>query len=99
LVEFFGLKNVFVVDFQALEQASGMSVQVLHSRHVEVWQDLWTTGFGISHSFADNAINGAQVKLHLGRKVFGQIFGRKIYGRIFNHVQVCQIFLVQQTKM
>ena len=38
-----------------------MSIQTLHTRHVEVWQALWTTGFGISHSYADNAINGAQV--------------------------------------
>ena len=52
---------IFEIFFQALEQAAGMSIQVLHSRHVEVWQQLWTTGFGISHSYADNAINGAQV--------------------------------------
>ena len=40
-----------------------MSIQTLHTRHVEVWQALWTTGFGISHSYADNAINGAQVSI------------------------------------
>jgi hypothetical protein len=59
--------------FQALEQAAGMSIQVLHTRHVEVWQELWTTGFGISHSYADNAINGAQVMITVVKKPWGTL--------------------------
>jgi len=61
----------FYCVFQALEQAAGMSIQVLHTRHVEVWQELWTTGFGISHSYADNAINGAQVMITVVEKPLG----------------------------
>jgi hypothetical protein len=63
----------FYCVFQALEQAAGMSIQVLHTRHVEVWQELWTTGFGISHSYADNAINGAQVMITVVEKPWGSL--------------------------
>jgi hypothetical protein len=63
----------FYCVFQALEQAAGMSIQVLHTRHVEVWQELWTTGFGISHSYADNAINGAQVMITVVEKPWGTL--------------------------
>jgi len=33
----------------------------LRQLHVDIWRKLWTTGFGISHSMADNAINGQQI--------------------------------------
>ncbi len=38
-----------------------MTQQDLREKHLLVWQSLWTTGFGISHSMADNAVNGGQI--------------------------------------
>jgi hypothetical protein len=49
---------------QALKQAGSMTAQALKQKHFDVWEVLWTTGFGISHSYADNAVNGAQVPSH-----------------------------------
>jgi len=33
----------------------------LRDQHTSIWKNLWTTGFGISHSMAEDAINGAQI--------------------------------------
>eukprot|EP00095_Tigriopus_kingsejongensis_P001072 snap_masked-scaffold1123_size61443-processed-gene-0.0 protein:Tk01072 transcript:snap_masked-scaffold1123_size61443-processed-gene-0.0-mRNA-1 annotation:"AGAP010005-PA" len=44
-----------------LVKALGMTSVSLKNLHQEVWRTLWTTGFGISHSMADNAINGHQI--------------------------------------
>ena len=46
---------------ESLLKAVSMTVVSLRQLHFDVWNTLWTTGFGISHSHADNAINGHQV--------------------------------------
>lgn len=33
----------------------------LRQSHLDIWRSLWTTGFGISHSMAENAVNGQQI--------------------------------------
>lgn len=38
-----------------------MSSQGLKEEHIKIWKALWTTGFGISHSMAEEAVNGGQV--------------------------------------
>jgi len=45
----------------AVQQAAAMTWQRLQDSHTRVWQDLWTSGFGISWSYADDAINGDRV--------------------------------------
>ena len=60
------LKKVSKVDLEekavnAIVQAVGMPTEQLRVRHTEVWDDLWTTGFGISHSMAESAVNGGQI--------------------------------------
>ena len=45
----------------AIVQAVGLSTDQLRAQHIGVWKDLWTTGFGISHSMAESAVNGAQI--------------------------------------
>lgn len=45
----------------AIIQAVGLSTDELRAQHQGIWNDLWTTGFGISHSMAESAINGAQI--------------------------------------
>ncbi len=47
--------------FQSLKQAASKSSSGLRELHVKVWQQLWTTGFVISHSMAEDAVNGAQI--------------------------------------
>ena len=42
-------------------KAAGRSSQSLKEEHLKIWKSLWTTGFGISHSMADEAVNGAKV--------------------------------------
>ncbi len=44
---------------EAIKQAAGR--RDLRELHVKVWQQLWTTGFAISHSMAEESVNGAQV--------------------------------------
>lgn len=46
---------------KALLRAAGKSTQSLREEHVKIWKSLWTTGFGISHSMAEDAVNGAQI--------------------------------------
>jgi hypothetical protein len=38
-----------------------MSSTSLREQHIKVWQALWTTGFAISHSMAEDAVNGGQI--------------------------------------
>ena len=45
----------------SLNKATSLTWQRLAETHSEVWAQLWTSGFGISHSFADNAVNGGRV--------------------------------------
>ncbi len=45
----------------ALLKAVSMTQLSLKQMHQEIWAQLWTTGFGISHSMADNAVNGKQI--------------------------------------
>jgi len=42
-------------------KAAGRSNQSLKEEHLTIWKSLWTTGFGISHSMADEAVNGVKV--------------------------------------
>lgn len=42
-------------------QAAAKSSQSLREEHFKTWRSLWTTGFGISHSMAEEAVNGGQV--------------------------------------
>ena len=45
----------------ALTQAVSLSTEQLRTQHQAVWKELWTTGFGISHSMAESAVNGRQM--------------------------------------
>ena len=45
----------------AILQAASKSNQSLREDHLKIWRSLWTTGFGISHSMAEDVVNGAQV--------------------------------------
>ena len=45
----------------SINKATGMTWQRLAETHSEVWRGLWTSGFGISHSFAENSVNGGRV--------------------------------------
>ena len=45
----------------AIMKAAGRSNQSLKEEHLTIWKSLWTTGFGISHSMADEAVNGVKV--------------------------------------
>jgi len=45
----------------AIMKAAGRSNQSLKEEHLTIWKSLWTTGFGISHSMADAAVNGVKV--------------------------------------
>ena len=45
----------------AIMKAAGRSNQSLKEEHLKIWKSLWTTGFGISHSMADDAVNGVKV--------------------------------------
>ncbi len=56
--------NVYVTLFallQALQKAASLTVSSLRQSHQEIWRALWTTGFGLSHSKADHAVNGDHV--------------------------------------
>ena len=46
---------------KSINKATSMTWQRLAETHSEVWAQLWTSGFGISHSFAENAVNGGRV--------------------------------------
>jgi len=46
---------------RSISNAASMSWQRLTEAHSEVWAQLWTSGFGISHSYAENAVNGGRV--------------------------------------
>lgn len=48
-----------VVD--AMLKAVSMTQLSLKQLHQDIWRELWTTGFGISHSMADGAVNGNQI--------------------------------------
>jgi len=45
----------------SIKQAFGLTTDELRHTHRQVWKSLWTTGFGISHSMAEGAINGRQI--------------------------------------
>ena len=45
----------------AIIRAVGLSADKLRAQHKAVWKSLWTTGFGISHSMAESAVNGGQI--------------------------------------
>ena len=45
----------------SLKAASVLTQQKLIEFHSEVWRKLWTSGFGISYSYAENAINGDRI--------------------------------------
>jgi len=47
--------------FKSINKATGMTRPRLAETHSEMWRGLWTSGFGISHSFADNSVNGGRV--------------------------------------
>ena len=38
-----------------------MTTLSLRQMHLDIWHSLWTTGFGISHSMAEEAVNGYQI--------------------------------------
>ncbi|XP_059099227.1 uncharacterized protein KIAA2013 homolog isoform X1 [Tigriopus californicus] len=44
-----------------LLKAVGMTSVSLKNLHQDVWKSLWNTGFGISHSMAENSVNGLQI--------------------------------------
>ena len=46
---------------RSINKAASMTWQRLTETHSEVWAQLWTSGFGISHSYAENAVNGGRV--------------------------------------
>jgi hypothetical protein len=46
---------------QAVTAAAGITWQKLLDSHTGVWAGLWTSGFGISWSFAEGAINGDRI--------------------------------------
>ena len=46
---------------QNVAAAAALSWQKLQESHVAVWKHLWTSGFGISWSYADDAINGDRI--------------------------------------
>jgi hypothetical protein len=45
----------------SLKKCLSMTSTALRKSHTDVWRSLWTTGFGISRSLADNAVNGDQI--------------------------------------
>jgi len=45
----------------SVRTASALSWQKMLESHSNVWKNLWTSGFGISHSYAENAINGDRI--------------------------------------
>ena len=45
----------------SVKAATAMTSQKLIESHSDVWRKLWTSGFGISHSYAENAINGDRI--------------------------------------
>merc|ERR1719507_1406685 len=46
---------------QNVAAAAALSWQKLQESHAEVWRNLWTSGFGISWSYAEDAINGDRI--------------------------------------
>lgn len=44
-----------------MNRALSLTNDMLRWHHSSVWKSLWTTGFGISHSLADDAVNGHQI--------------------------------------
>ena len=46
---------------QNVKAAAALSWQKLQEAHIEVWKNLWTSGFGISWSYAEDAINGDRI--------------------------------------
>lgn len=45
----------------AVASAAALPWQTLQDSHTEAWRSLWTTGFGISWSYAEGAVNGNRV--------------------------------------
>ena len=45
----------------SVSAAAAMTWQKLLDSHTDVWKKLWTSGFGISHSYAEGAINGDRI--------------------------------------
>ncbi|XP_023319855.1 uncharacterized protein KIAA2013 homolog [Eurytemora carolleeae] len=46
---------------EGVKSALAMTWQSLIDAHTEAWRKLWTTGFGISWSYAEGAVNGNRV--------------------------------------
>ena len=44
-----------------VKAATALSWQHMVTNHSAVWRKLWTSGFGISYSYAENAINGDRI--------------------------------------
>lgn len=42
-------------------KAVSMTQTSLRQLHQDIWRELWTTGFAISNSLADGAVNGHQI--------------------------------------
>ena len=53
------------VAVSAIQEAGSVTSQTLLDNHMAVWQSLWTTGFTISLSLADNAVNGPRINATL----------------------------------
>ena len=49
----------------AVVAVGAMTGTALLDSHTAVWRQLWTTGFGISHSYAEAAINGDRINATL----------------------------------
>ena len=46
---------------ESVKSAAAITWNLVQQKHVEVWKKLWTSGFGISYSYAENAINGDRI--------------------------------------
>ena len=46
---------------ESVKAAAALAWNEVLKKHTEVWRKLWTSGFGISYSYADNAINGDRI--------------------------------------
>jgi len=45
----------------SVSAAASMTWQKLLDSHTDVWKKLWTSGFSISHSYAEGALNGKRI--------------------------------------
>ncbi|CAF0948843.1 unnamed protein product [Brachionus calyciflorus] len=56
------LENQVVIE---LREATGIGFKQLKIEHTKAWNDIWKSGFGISKSLADDALNGDRVNASL----------------------------------